>query len=96
MKIQEIRIRNRKQYLPFKTLIDLVEPLLADKAYYVEKGVGWTLREIGNIYPKEQEKFLFDNANKICAYAYSAATEKWDKLKREKLKAIRKAGRMKR
>ena len=40
---------SRKQYLPFKTLISLVEPLLSDKAYYVEKGMGWTLREIGNI-----------------------------------------------
>lgn len=74
----------------------MVEPLLADKAYYVEKGVGWTLREIGNIYPNEQEKFQFENANKICAYAYSSATEKWDKAKREKLKEIRKAGRKKR
>ena len=83
----------RKSYLPFQTLIDLVVPLLADKAYYVEKGVGWTLREIGNIYPEEQEKFLFNHANEISAYAYSAGTEKWDKAKRAKLKAVRKAGR---
>lgn len=85
---------HRKQHLPFKVLIKMVEPLISDKAYYVEKGVGWTLREIGNIYPKEQEKFLFENANKICAYGYSAGTEKWDKTKREELKAIRKAGRI--
>jgi len=85
---------HRKHYLPFQVLIDLVAPLISDKAYYVEKGVGWTLREIGNIYPKEQEEFLFENATKICAYGYSAGTEKWDKTKREKLKEIRKVGRV--
>jgi len=84
----------RKKYLPFQTLINLVKPLISDKAYYVEKGVGWTLREIGNIYPKKQEKFMFDHANEICAYGYSAGTEKWAKTKRAKLKAIRKAGRI--
>ncbi|WP_121628515.1 DNA alkylation repair protein [Poseidonibacter antarcticus] len=83
----------RKHYLPFQVLIDLVAPLISDNAYYVEKGVGWTLREIGNIYPKEQEEFLFKNATKICAYGYSAGTEKWDKTKREKLKEVRKVAR---
>lgn len=86
---------HRKRYLPFHALIVMVKPLLTDKAYYVQKGVGWTLKEIGKIYGKEQEKFLFDNADQISPLAYSAATEKWSKDKREELKAIRKAARLK-
>ena len=48
----------RKSVLPFKQLISFVDNLLGDPEYYVQKGVGWTLREIGNVYPALTLKFL--------------------------------------
>ena len=86
---------SRKKYLPFNTITKLIIPLLDDNAHYVQRGIGWTLKELGKLYPKEQEIFVFDHATKIAPIAYSAGTEKWDKSKREKLKEIRKAARKK-
>jgi len=84
---------SRKQYLPFDTMIELVIPLLDDKAHYVQRGVGWTLKEMWKIYPSEQEEFVFAHANKISSMVYTTSTEKWDKPKREELKVIRKTAR---
>lgn len=85
---------SRKHYLPFETIVNLVEPLLGDKTHYVQRGVGWTLKELGKAYPEEQEKFVFKNASKLSSIAYSAGTEKWTTTKREKLKEIRRAARI--
>lgn len=48
----------RKSSLPYDDLIVFVENLLSDKEYYVQKGLGWTLREIYNIYPKQTLSFI--------------------------------------
>ena len=80
----------RKQVLPFATLIDFVDPLLKDGDYYVQKGVGWTLREIYNVYPAEALAYIEHNVTLINAKAYSAATEKLDKPTKARLNAERK------
>ncbi len=86
--------RKRKRVLPFNDLISFVEPLLQDKEYYVQKGLGWTIREIYNVYPKETLGFIKKNLQKISPIAYSAAIEKLDiKLKKnlnEERKELRK------
>jgi 3-methyladenine DNA glycosylase AlkD len=43
----------RKNVLPFIKYIRLIKRLLTDDDYYVQKGVGWTLRELGNVYSEE-------------------------------------------
>lgn len=45
--------RNRKDFISFDKMIQLVENLLADKEYYVQKGVGWTLRELWQVDEKK-------------------------------------------
>lgn len=85
----------RQHCLPFDTIINLVKPLLADNTHYVQRGVGWTLKELGKVYPTEQEEFIFDHAAALSPIAYSAGTEKWDKAKRAQVKAIRQAARIK-
>lgn len=47
----------RSVYLPFADIIAFLDPLLADDEYYVQKGVGWTIREIYNVYPKEMLQY---------------------------------------
>lgn len=85
--------RKRKRYLPYAKLIAFVEPLLADEDYYVQKGVGWTLREIYNVYPTETLRFFENRAFVIDPRAWSAATEKLDKAARASLNSLRRADR---
>ncbi|MEK7486836.1 MAG: DNA alkylation repair protein [Planctomycetota bacterium] len=80
----------RKKVLPFEDLICFVDALLADEEYYVQKGIGWTLREIYNVYPEQTLKYFEENLSKISPIAYSAATEKLEKATKKKLKEQRK------
>ncbi|MCJ8344682.1 DNA alkylation repair protein [bacterium] len=66
----------RKKVLTFDELISFVSPLLKDSEYYVQKGLGWTLREIYNLYPQETLIFLEDNLQNLSSIAYSSSTEK--------------------
>jgi 3-methyladenine DNA glycosylase AlkD len=85
----------RNKVLPYPTLIPFVENLLDDKDYFVQKGVGWALREIGNIYHKETFSFLKKNYAKITSTAFAAASEKLNTKEKEGLKTLRKAARKK-
>lgn len=87
--------RTRSKVLPYKTIIPLVENLLEDKDYFVQKGVGWTLRELSTIYHKETLAFLKKNYARITSVAFSAAAEKLSNIEKEELKALRKKARKK-
>lgn len=82
--------RMRKKYVPFKTAIAFVDRHLRDDHYYVQKGVGWTLREIYNVYPNETYRYLILNAAQIQPAAWTAATEKLSSENKKKLMALRK------
>ena len=75
----------RKSVLSFPVLIGFVDPLLADEDYYVQKGVGWTLREIYNLYPVKTLAYIQTNLFLLHILAYSSATEKLDKATRAKM-----------
>ncbi len=85
----------RNTVLPFKTMIAQVDNLILDKEYYVQKGLGWTLREIYNVYPEKTLKYIKENLFKISPIAYSAATEKIDKKTKANLNNERRAYRLK-
>jgi len=87
--------QKRKKVLPYKTLIEFINPLLKDEEYYVQKGVGWTLREIYNVFPQETLGFFYINLHNIKPLAYTAATEKLDKKTKKELNEKRKAFRIK-
>ncbi|MDR3712777.1 MAG: DNA alkylation repair protein [Puia sp.] len=82
--------KKRKTVLPAAELLSMVEPLLGDEDYFVQKGVGWTLREIGNRYPGACWQFLLDHVTDIRPAAFTAAIEKLDPAKKERLKKLRK------
>jgi len=71
-------------------LIPLVENLLSDPDYFVQKGVGWTLRELYLAYPSETFKFMTGHFAQITLTAFAAASEKLKPAEKEKLKALRK------
>ncbi|MBS1647884.1 MAG: DNA alkylation repair protein [Bacteroidetes bacterium] len=82
--------RKRKKVLPANSLFFLIKKLLHDHEYYVQKGVGWTLREVGNVYPNETWIFLQEHYADISSIAFSAAVEKLPATKKEFLKKLRK------
>lgn len=81
--------RTKKEVLPFNTIIKLIDSLLNDKEYYVQKGVGWALKELYQVYPKETLKYLEKNIINISSIAFSPATEKLRKKDKERLKKLR-------
>jgi 3-methyladenine DNA glycosylase AlkD len=87
--------RKRNNILPYSVLIPFVENLLGDKDYFVQKGVGWALREIGNAYNKETFAFLKKHYAEISGVAFSVAAEKLNNKEKEELKALRKSARKK-
>jgi 3-methyladenine DNA glycosylase AlkD len=82
--------KKRKTLLPAAKLLVMVEPLLKDPDYFVQKGLGWALREIGNVYPDEAMAFLTTHINIITATAFATATEKISPPVKQMLKLKRK------
>lgn len=82
--------KKRKVLLPASKLLDMVEPLIADPDYFVQKGLGWALREIGNIYPDQAMAFLDTYCTILHPAAFATATEKISAAAKEVLKLKRK------
>jgi len=68
--------RLRKATPNFAIMTAMVEALLDDPEYYVQKGVGWTLREIYNLHPKQTLDFIEKRVRQISPAAWQASTEK--------------------
>jgi len=85
--------RTKKVVLPYNTIVKFIDTIINDPEYYVQKAVGWSLKELYNVYPNETLPYLYENIKKISAIAFSAATEKLKKEDKEKLKRIRKPNR---
>lgn len=81
--------RTKKQHLPFDYVIGLIETLLHDQEYFVQKAVGWTLRESYNVYPKETYRFLQQHIAGLSPYAFTASTEKMNAKDKAALKEKR-------
>ena len=82
--------RTKRTYLPFQQVIQLIAPLLPDKEYYVQKGVGWALRECHTVYPRETLAWLSANIKKVSSIAFTISIEKMETDIKNKLKAARK------
>ena len=75
----------------FNLARELVLNLIDDQHKYVQKGVGWTLREMYNVYPEKTLKLIYQYASDIPPQGWQAATEKLPKATKEELKKIRKS-----
>lgn len=80
----------RDQVLDFDQMLPLVEKNLDVDHYFVQKGVGWTLREMHNAYPAQTKTFIKNNLHRLSSYAFSASTEKIDPKTKAPWKEIRK------
>lgn len=82
-----------KRHPPLGKVLPLVENLLLDPDYYVQKGVGWTLRETYNVYPKRAHAFVLRHAGDLHPDAFSAALEKMSPAEKRGIKERRKTRR---
>lgn len=83
--------RFRKRKPAVKILLNFIERHMDDDHYYVQKGVGWALRESWNVFPKETYAYLKKNAARIPAAGWTAATEKLKPEDKKTLIKLRKA-----
>lgn len=87
---------NPKRYKPpYKTIEKMIKPHLGKDHYYLQKAIGWNLREVSTAYPKEFKAFMNKNLHQISSTAYSTAVEKTDKQTKDAWKRARKEGRKK-
>ena len=66
----------RTNHPSFTLAKKLVDPHFTAKEYYVQKAVGWTIREMYNVYPAEAVKYIESNLGKLSSVAWVAASEK--------------------
>jgi 3-methyladenine DNA glycosylase AlkD len=79
----------RRKVLPHNKILALIEKLIDDPDKFVQKGVGWSLRECYSVHPAGTEKFIRRHATAISAIAFTAAAEKWPKSFLTEIKAMR-------
>ncbi|MCA9906301.1 MAG: DNA alkylation repair protein [Anaerolineae bacterium] len=85
-----IRYTGKKAvYLPPADVLPPVANCLDDKRYYVQKAVGWVLREMRRAYPDEVDEFLVRNATRLSADAFRRAVSRHPKEQKQRLLALR-------
>jgi 3-methyladenine DNA glycosylase AlkD len=82
--------RTKKIWLPFEKITNLVTPLLSDTEYYVQKGLGWTLKELYCIYPEQAFAYARENIQHLRPIAFTIVIEKMPPSEKLILKELRK------
>jgi 3-methyladenine DNA glycosylase AlkD len=79
-----------KMELPLERLFKIIEPMMLDEDKFVQKGLGWFLRESWKIHPKETEDFLLKWKETCGRTIIQYATEKMDKEDRLRFRRTKK------
>ena len=82
--------RTKTEHIEFDLGRRLITTLLKDNSYYVQKAVGWSLRESYNVYPSETYELIQQHIHTISATAFTTCTEKMSYSQKELLKQLRK------
>ena len=83
----------RSRFLPASVILELIDNLLLDPEYYVQKAIGWTLREMYAAYPENTTKYIKHNLVNLTPIAFNSAIAKFDKEQKARFKKIRAAHR---
>jgi 3-methyladenine DNA glycosylase AlkD len=82
--------RSRKKLPSYALAEKMVKTNLLYPEYYVQKGVGWTIREMYNVYPEKTVQFIHKNISNISSVAWVATSEKLPLKQKKSLLALRK------
>lgn len=76
--------------VPLERLFHIIDPLMSDTEKFVQKGLGWFLREAWKIYPEKTEDFLLKWKDTCGRIIIQYATEKMDKETKSRFKRAKK------
>ncbi len=82
--------RTKTNYIDFEIAQQLIFNLIKDKEYYVQKSVGWALRECYNVYSDQTYSFIKKNITNITPIAFTTSIEKMTLKEKAELKKLRK------
>ncbi|PPR79842.1 MAG: hypothetical protein CFH01_00150 [Alphaproteobacteria bacterium MarineAlpha2_Bin1] len=82
--------RLRSNFISSKKILYLAENLIFDEDYFVQRGLGWTLRESYNVYPEITYQFIKKNVKNLSSIVFTTSTEKVKHSCKTKLKNLRK------
>ena len=82
-------VRKNRKAPPIKIVLSLIEPLIQDKNPYVQKAIGWQMREAYKLWPEEILLFLKKHLLDLPAITFSYATEKLSKKEKKIFKRKR-------
>ena len=77
-------------FLSPERVFPLIINCLDDERYYVQKAVGWVLRELGQVYPQAVDAFLQTHLTRLPPLAFARAIERHTSEERALLQAHRK------
>lgn len=75
-----------KTEIPLQRMLAVIEPLMLDTEKFVQKGLGWFLREAWKLYPGEVEEFMLRWKDTCGRTIIQYATEKMDKENKRRFK----------
>lgn len=78
-------------FLPLDKVLPMLENCLDDERPYVQKAIGWVLREANYVYHSEISAFIEQHLADLRGIAFSAATERFSAVERGALIERRKA-----
>lgn len=90
-----IRRRN-KHTLAFEEMIPLIERLVSDDDYFVQKAVGWALRDIALVFPELTETWVEAHVAELSSPAFATASERTHPTLKEAWKEVRRMERKRR
>jgi 3-methyladenine DNA glycosylase AlkD len=76
-----------------KPLLDFVRPMMLDEERVVQQGLGWFLREVWKVNPKQAEAFLLEHKDTAPRLIFQYATEKMTAPARKRFRRDSNAGR---
>jgi 3-methyladenine DNA glycosylase AlkD len=82
--------RTKKKQVEFDFAQRLILNLIHDTEYYVQKAVGWALRECYNVYPNKTYHLVKNNIKHIKPVAFTTCIEKMSAIEKSNLKSLRK------
>lgn len=82
--------RTKREFIDYEFSEKMIHRLLLDEAYYVQKAVGWALRESYNAYPELTFAYIEKHVQRISSTAFTTCIEKMSDSEKQLLKQKRK------